>query len=226
MTQKTAKDWTSPDGRWQWNGPQWSPPGPRRPSLQARVVALPPIRRSLMGSALIAALMLLTLTVACGSPASSTQAVATASTAIPTAEPTATPTPAPTATPTQPPTAARTPASAAAVAAQPHEFRRKPRHHHQLHGLLRRTLTPQLPLQALALSVRIGVGASASTGAAPARTMGASIGGLETSGRQGPASTKPPPWPPTAKCSGTLQPRRILRGRLGNIFCAAVGALR
>jgi hypothetical protein len=113
------------------------------------------------GSALIAALMLLTLTVACGSPASSTQAVATASTAIPTAEPTATPTPAPTATPTQPPTAARTPASAAAVAAQPHEFRRKPRHHHQLHGLLRRTLTPQLPLQALALSVRIGVGALA-----------------------------------------------------------------
>jgi outer membrane biosynthesis protein TonB len=120
MTRKNSKDWPSPYGRWQWNGQQWSPRSPFKPSLMARVMALQPNRRNSLLSAAIAALMLLTLTVAvaCGSPAASTPVVAAATTATPTAEPTSTPAPTadPTPTPTPAPTLAATPAPPPAVA--------------------------------------------------------------------------------------------------------------
>src|SRR5438105_2038879 len=120
MTQKIPKDWTSPDGRWQWNGQQWSPRQPPKPSPLARVMALPPNRRNLILLATpIAALMLLTFTVAVasGSPPAATPAVAVATTATPTVEPTATPTP--TAKPTPTPTATPSPAPPPAAAPAP-----------------------------------------------------------------------------------------------------------
>jgi outer membrane biosynthesis protein TonB len=126
MTQKIPKDWTSPDGRWQWNGQHWSPRQPPKPSPLARVMALPPNRRNLILLATpIAALMLLTFTVAVasGSPPAATPEVAVATTATPTVEPTATPTqtakPTPTPTATPSPTATPAPPPAAAPAPPP-----------------------------------------------------------------------------------------------------------
>lgn len=206
MTPKTRKDWTSPDGSWRWNSRKWTPGPPRKLSLLARVMVLPPIRRSLLRSALIAALMVLTLTVAvaCGSRAGPTPAVAAATSATPTAEPTTTPTPEPTATPTAPPTAAPAPASAVAVPAP------APRVAAQAPAPPPVAQPPAAdPYAAATAAGASAVCADGSWSFSKNRSgtcshHGASIGGLETSGRQGRAGTKPRHGPRTGEYSCAL----------------------